>query len=231
VRSWLRLAVSALLLGGLGACASLGVGPRQGWEPAPLWAEPSHGPPKALAVWYSGDGGWGRADRRIVPRLAAQGLAVVDINSRRYFWRARTLEEAAQDLDRVIDRYSRLWGVKDLVLVGYSFGGGAVPLIAPHLSPEHLERLKAVVLLSPISKGQLVIRPWTWLGIMQPGAVPTAELVKASPAPVACVVGAHDHIGVCPGDVPTVVADAGHTWKTGAAVAAETILKSAGLAP
>ena len=47
---------------------------------APLWATPSHGPPRALVVWYSGDGGWGRADQTIIPILAAHGLAVVDLN-------------------------------------------------------------------------------------------------------------------------------------------------------
>lgn len=229
MRRWFRLAAAAAVLAGLAGCASLGVSPRQRWEPAPLWALPSHGPPRALVVWYSGDGGWGRADRKIAPRLAAQGLAVVDVDSRRYFWRRRTLAGAAADLDRIIDRYTRLWGAKDLVLVGYSFGGGAVPLIAPHLSPDHRARLRRVVLLSPISKGQLVIRPWTWLGIMQPGAVPTAELVKASPAPVTCIVGARDHIGVCPDDVPSVTVDAGHTYRTGAARAARIILQSAGL--
>jgi type IV secretory pathway VirJ component len=224
-----KLAAGLAVLAALAACATLGVSPRQRWEPAPLWATPSHGPAKVLVVWYSGDGGWGRADRKIVPRLAAHGMAVVDINSRRYFWHGRTLEGAASDLDKVIDRYSRLWGAHDLVLVGYSFGGGAVPLIAPHLSEAHRARLRAVVLLAPISKGQLVLRPWTWLGVMQKGARPTAELVKASPAPVICIVGNRDHTGVCPGDVRSVTLEAGHTFKTGAAEAADAILHSVGL--
>jgi len=104
-------------------------------------------------------------------------------------------------------------------------------MIAPHLSEAHRGRLREVVLLAPISKGQMVLRPWTWLGIMQKGAVPTARLVKASPAPVICIIGARDHTGVCPEvpEVRTVTLDAGHTFKTGAAEAAQAILQSLGV--
>jgi type IV secretory pathway VirJ component len=195
---------------------------------APVWEQPTAAPSKIMTVWYSGDGGWGHVDKAVIPMLAAHGIPSVEVNSRSYFWRRRTLDEAVRDLDGIISAYSARWGADQVVLVGYSFGGGAVPLMAPHLSAANRAKIREIILLAPVDKAQLVVRPWTWMGLDQPEAVPIAQLVRASPAPVVCIYGGLDHIAACRDlhRTPKVWLEAGHLFDGKHEEVADAILHS-----
>ena len=177
---------------------------------------PSQAPGDSYAVWYSGDAGWGATDQAISARLAALGLPVVGISSRRYFWHRRTPEAAAADLDALAARYAGVFGREKLVVVGYSFGGAAAPLIVQHASPATRARLRMIVLVAPSQHAQLVVRPWTWLEIPGPGATPTtSEVAAVAPVPVICIYGVRDSLAACPlmPAIPSVKIESGHLFR------------------
>lgn len=60
--------------------------------------------------------------------MAARGIPVVGFDSLRYFWKKRTPEGLAADLDRVLRYYGRHWGKSKLILIGYSQGADVLPL-------------------------------------------------------------------------------------------------------
>ncbi len=71
-----------------------------------------------LAIVVSGDGGWASIDRDIAEELAAKGVPAVGLDSLKYFWQARTADEGAADLARVITHYREAWRRSRVVLIG-----------------------------------------------------------------------------------------------------------------
>ncbi len=216
-----RLALGAVLGAiALAGCATSPVGV------VPLRAMPSRTPGGVLAVWYSGDVGWGRPDREVIVALARRGVPSVEVDSRTYFWRRRPADEAAKGLAKTIHEYGALWGAKRVVVVGYSFGGAAVPLILPHMAAGDLDQVKAVVLMAPSRKGQLVMRLWTLAEGMEPNAVPIGSALQAVSKPVLCVYGMQDHLAACPdlAGAEKVALPGGHTFKGQTTAVADAIV-------
>ncbi len=214
-------------------CASISQ-PTRPISALPVTIVEATGPGDAFALWYSGDAGWGTTDRAIAGRLAARGVPVVGVSSRRYFWHQRTVEAAAADLDALAARYAATFDRPGLILVGYSFGGAMLPMIVPRLSPATRARLRLVALIAPSRHGQLIVRPWTWLEIPSRGAVPTVRTAAAlSIAPSICIYGARDSLAACPliSSIPSVRLDSGHLFKGRADTVAEAIARAAGLGP
>ena len=148
-------------------------------------------------VFYSGDGGWARADRGLTQRLAARGARVVGVDALHYFWSPRTPESAAADLADIIDRYQT--GPGGVVLMGYSFGASALPLIAPHLPPAERAQVRLMVMIAPTARGELVMRPQSWLNIPDRSAREVAPLLRLlSGVKVLCVYGDRDRLAACP---------------------------------
>ena len=62
----------------------------------PLAAGDAAGTSDAFAIMISGDGGWAGLDRDIARAFVARGIPVVGLDSLRYFWHARTPEQATR---------------------------------------------------------------------------------------------------------------------------------------
>jgi type IV secretory pathway VirJ component len=85
------------------------------------------GPANALAVIVSGDGGWRDIDKSIGEWLAKRGVAVVGVDSLRYFWSKKTPAQVAADLAQLFDHYGAEFGTNRYSLVGFSFGADIMP--------------------------------------------------------------------------------------------------------
>jgi type IV secretory pathway VirJ component len=152
----------------------------------------------SFVIWYSGVGGLGPADRGVMAGLATRGLPTVGVDSALYFTRRRSPQTAAADLASLIERYGGAWGRPGVVLVGYSFGGAALPLIIPELPAQDRARIRLVVLIAPSEKGELVMRPWTLFDIFQPSATPLgAEAAGLEGLPSLCIADPHDGSADC----------------------------------
>ena len=109
-------------------------------------AKPDAAPSDAFAIMMSGDGGWAGIDQDIAAALTAKGIAVVGLDSLRYYWTARTPQGVAADTDRLIRYYLAHFGKKRVLLIGYSQGADVLPFAVNRLPAA----TKAVVSLMAI---------------------------------------------------------------------------------
>jgi type IV secretory pathway VirJ component len=102
-----------------------------------------------LAVFYSGDGGWRDLDKEVGARLVHRGIPVLGVSCLAYYWRNRSPEDSARDLDALINQYTTQWHKHKVWLIGFSFGADVLPTIVDKLSPANRARVSQLVLLSP----------------------------------------------------------------------------------
>jgi type IV secretory pathway VirJ component len=104
-------------------------------------------PGDTLAVLISGDGGWAGIDKAIAAVLAERGIAVVGLDSLRYFWKERTPQSTAADVDRILRHYLAAWNRKEAVLIGYSQGADVLPFVVNRLPAHMRARIRLTALL------------------------------------------------------------------------------------
>jgi type IV secretory pathway VirJ component len=167
-----------------------------------------------MVLHISGDGGWGVTDRELSRRLAERGIPVVGLNSLRYFWKARTPDETARDVERILRRYLAVWRRTEIILVGYSFGADVMPFVATRLPDDLRRRIEAVALLGPDAKADFQFHITSWLGSSSSKAFPVPpEIEKLRGMRILCIQGREDGSAVChqlPSDLVTAIDISGH---------------------
>ena len=152
-----------------------------------------------LAILLTGDGGWAGLDRDLAAELAEKGISVAALSSVRYFWRARTPEQSAADVTRLIDHFLSAWHAQRVLLVGYSFGADALPFIWNHLPPRLQERVDSLSLLGLSATASFEIRVAGWLPGSGGGDRATLpEVRRVTGLPVLCVYGNGESDSLCP---------------------------------
>jgi type IV secretory pathway VirJ component len=201
----------------------------------PLIEVPATPPVDAyLAVMVSGDGGWAGIDRQVSEYLAAHGVAVVGINALKYFWTARTPEEASRDLARVITCYLKKWQKEQVVLIGYSLGADVLPFMATRLPAKLHAKIRLLALLSPGRQAAFEFHLSDWIGGRETGPqYPIGpEFAKLGGLPKLCFYGAKEKETICrdPSGPSTVAIPlrGGHHFGGEYALIAERILKALG---
>lgn len=185
-----KLAALALALTPMAGAAAPG--------PMPVVEVPARGNADTVVIFYSGDGGWAAFDRNLADGLARQGVPTVGVDSMRYFWTRRSPDAAAADLAVTARHYMTAWRKPRVMLVGFSFGANALPLIIPKLPPDLRARLRGVALISPGRSGELQFHLGSWLDHTSPDAVPIAPLLAQMRGPPAlCIYGDHDAGNAC----------------------------------
>jgi len=171
---------------------------------------PPAGHDDVLAVFYSGDGGWRDLDQQLGKRLQAHGVPVLGISCLDYYWRMRTPEQSARDLDALISKYTATLHKQKVWLIGFSFGADVLPTIVNKLSPANRARITQLVLLSPSQdvnfeiemEGYIMVREnWLkthlqeakqWINpVPHYPALPPLEALQGKP-PVICYYGRDD---------------------------------------
>ncbi len=145
---------------------------------------------KMFAILYSGDGGWRDLDRSLAGLLAARGISVVGIDVLRYYWRTKSPEVAAHDLDRIMKHYEQHWGDEQVILIGFSFGANVIPFMVNRLPGDQRARIKLITLLSPERTTAFQVSPAGWMGKAPDATIPIEpELKQLSTIPLQCVYG------------------------------------------
>jgi len=122
------------------------------------------GPVATMAVIYTGDGGWAGIDQELAHALSAAGLSVVGLDTLQYFWAPRTPENAAKDLERLLEYYQSTWHYDNVMLIGYSLGADVLPFLADRLSSEWRQKIRLIALLSPGAEASFEFHLSDWLG-------------------------------------------------------------------
>lgn len=151
-----------------------------------------------LAVMLSGDGGWAGLDRELGDVLAGAGIPVVGWDSLRYFWKARTPETAAADLDRVIRHYLGAWGRERAVLVGYSFGADALLPMLNRLPAQTRARVALLALIAPGRTASFEFHLADWVGQADRGLPLLPEAARLQGTRLLCLYGSEETDALCP---------------------------------
>jgi type IV secretory pathway VirJ component len=172
--------------------------PADGDGSMPVIVLPAAATQDTLVVLYSGDGGWAAIDRQIAAGLNGVGLPVIGVNSRAYFWSQRSPAGSARDLAAAIERYGSAFGVHRVILVGYSFGADALPVIVPNLPPATRSRVRLLALASVAGKGELKFHFADWFNRTHANAYPVQPALAALRGlPMVCIYGARDRHDAC----------------------------------
>jgi type IV secretory pathway VirJ component len=151
-----------------------------------------------LIVIISGDGGWASIDRDLATGLSALGHSVVGLNSLEYFWKRRTPDSAAHDLQRLADYYLDAWHKQKIIFIGYSRGADVLPFMANRLSPDLLKRTRLVALLGAEMDVEFEFHVQDWLSSRSRHALPVPpEVEKLRGVPVLCIAGEDERDSLC----------------------------------
>lgn len=153
---------------------------------------------KPFVIFLSGDGGWAAIDDGVSDRLSQLGMPVVGVNCLRYFWKKKSPEEAALELQEIYETYKKRLGREDVVFVGFSFGAEVIPAIVNRFDPKVREHVKGLVLLSAGLRTEFEIHLSDWLpmGPKEEGEEIFSEIKKLSR--VICIAGEEDDESICP---------------------------------
>jgi len=165
----------------------------------PLTEVQASGSSAELAVLLTGDGGWAGLDQELAARLAASGVPTVGLNSLKYFWSARTPEETARDVARLMRHYLAAWNKERVILVGYSFGADVLPFVVNRLPPELRARVASVSLLGIDSNASFEVSVAGWVGSDEGGPPTRPEVAALAHVPVLCIYGEGEADSICPG--------------------------------
>lgn len=169
-----------------------------GLDDLPLTPLPSATPGDTLAIILSGDGGWRDLDRTIGETLAKGNIAVVGWDTLRYFWQARSAQQVADDLTRVMRGYGKLWNRKRILLIGYSFGADVLPSSYNLLPADLRAKVGLISLLGLSDTADFQFHVEGWLGMESDSTDKTVpELARIDKNLLQCLYGDDDDDEVC----------------------------------
>ena len=186
-----------------------------------------------LAILLTGDGGWAGLDQDLSAELARKGISVAALSSVRYFWQARTPEQSAADVARLIDHFLPVWHAQRVLLIGYSFGADALPFIWNRLPQRLRERVDSVSLLGLSASASFEIRVSGWLTGAGGGELATLpKLERLAGVTLLCIYGNGESDSLCPSlrlpGASAVMIGNGHHFGGEAGEIADAILRVAG---
>lgn len=152
-----------------------------------------------MAIFYSGDGGWRDIDTQIGANLQAQGVPVVGVDALRYFWKKKDQATTAKDMGRIIDAYRKKWKVKNVLLLGYSFGADVIPSGYAALTDRQRAAVRFMSLLAMTKSVDYEISVTGWFGAegSYQGGTTLDAVAKIDPKLVQCISGTGDREAVC----------------------------------
>ncbi|MDR6756806.1 type IV secretory pathway VirJ component [Mycoplana sp. BE70] len=186
----------------------------------------------AMAIIYSGDGGWRDLDKEVGGALQGMGIPVIGVDSLRYFWSERKPQETADDLARIIEAYRKEWNVRHVLLAGYSFGADLLPATYNLLSEKDKARVPQLTLMALSRRVDYEISVEGWLGLASGASMgdPVKDIGKIDPRIVQCIYGRDEDDDPCP-TLPTkgveaIGIDGGHHFDGAYQALAQRIVDS-----
>ncbi|HEY8206635.1 MAG TPA: AcvB/VirJ family lysyl-phosphatidylglycerol hydrolase [Myxococcaceae bacterium] len=159
------------------------------------------GPGEAFAVMLSGDGGWAGIDRRLAEEVGRgkYGVPVVGMDSLQYFWKAKTPEQTAKDVSRVIRHYAAAWKRGTVVMLGYSRGADVLPATVNRLDPDARARVKLLGLVAPEKLAEFEVHVTDFVASSEVGTPIAPEVRKLGGTPLMCIFGDQEaNESLCP---------------------------------
>lgn len=154
---------------------------------------------RVFAIVITGDGPTGGLGRRIGRELQARRVPSAVWHSLRYFWRRKTPEQTARDLDLAIRHYGGRWGRERVLLVGYSMGADVLPFAINRLPPDTRARIAGVALIAMAHDAVFEFRLEQWWGTSgAPSRATRPEVERLGDLRVLCIWAEGDDKAACP---------------------------------
>lgn len=154
----------------------------------PVVVAKAQGTPKAVAVFFSGDGGWRDLDKSIGDWLSQNGVEVLGVDSLRYFWSEKTPQQMGDDIGAILDNAMVPDGIP-VAMMGYSFGADTLPFAWNSIPAGWRDRTSIIALLAPSLETGFEISIGGWFG-MSTGEKPVVPQIATLPVDkVLCVFG------------------------------------------
>jgi type IV secretory pathway VirJ component len=184
-----------------------------------------------LAIVISGDGGWRDIDKSIGEWLAQRGVAVVGVDSLRYFWSKKSPKDVAADLALLFDHYGTEFGTKRYALIGFSFGSDIMPDVWPELPKAVKDRVSLVSLMALGTNADFEVTVGGFMGASSAESRPLVPLLHQLPLDrTQCIYGmeeAEDNETSCTASelsgAERIALDGGHHFDGDYSKAAEAI--------
>lgn len=147
---------------------------------------------KPVLVYLTGDGGWNSFSEGLINELGKDGYATIALDTRKYFWSAKTPDEFARDMKVILSVYLKAWNKDSFSIIGYSFGADVGSFLPGHLPEQLSAKISSLILLSPGLSTGYVVKLKNMLNF---GASTANEKYKVYPEllksniPVWCVFG------------------------------------------
>lgn len=117
-----------------------------------------------LVIMYSGDGGLNSFTTSLGEAIHANGYSVVIVNSRSYFWKKKTPDQATADLSAFLKSAFKNLDHPQWILIGYSFGADITPFVVNRLPADLGKKLSSILLLQPSPTTEFEIKLTDMLG-------------------------------------------------------------------
>ncbi|WP_052955005.1 AcvB/VirJ family lysyl-phosphatidylglycerol hydrolase [Microvirga vignae] len=202
-----------------------------GYSQLPVSIIKPDGRVKGLALIVSGDGGWRDIDKSIGEWLADRGIAVVGMDSLRYFWSKRSPGEVAADLALLLNHYGTEFATNHYTIIGYSFGADIMPNVWPMLPKSVKDRVSLVSLLGLGTNADFEVTVEGFVGAASTESAPLPPLLAQLPLErTQCIYGkdeAEDNETSCTapelGQAQRIALEGGHHFDGDYTKAAEAI--------
>jgi type IV secretory pathway VirJ component len=148
---------------------------------------------KTFVLYLTGDGGENSFSRSLMEAVNSKGYPAVLFNSQKYFWSKKTPERTTLDVEKVIRYYQTRWKVKNIIIIGYSFGADVVPFISTRLSKDLFVSVRNIVLMSPSELTDFEVHVAQLFGkAKKSGSSVIAEINKLDQKPLLIIQGINE---------------------------------------
>ncbi|HWV74103.1 MAG TPA: alpha/beta fold hydrolase [Pseudosphingobacterium sp.] len=162
----------------------------------PLSFSMTKGSQDALILYITGDGGLNSFNRSLIQAFEKKQYGVVTLDSRKYFWNQKEPVGFANDVEKIALHYMKAWKKSSLVIVGYSFGADVAAFLSSRLSNTLRTKIRSMMLLSPSSSTDFVIRLSDLLAENDNASrkYKIEPEIKKNTLPLTCIFGEEEHL-------------------------------------
>lgn len=183
-----------------------------------------------LVFYISGDGGFNQFSTEVCTAINKAGYAVTALNSRTYFWKKKTPEQAADDISRYLEPELDSGGYPDLIVIGYSFGADVLPFIINRMPSVLKVKLKSAVLLSCSSYTDFEVHLLDFFPVNQKNGSNVLSAINSMNVPKGVIIFGDGESGIDPKSVrlknfPVITLPGGHHYDDNTNEVASTIMK------
>ena len=149
-----------------------------------------------LVIYLTGDGGWNKFSQDLGASFVAKGYSLVALNSRKYFWDAKTPDGFTKDINLIATYFLRQWKKTKVIIVGYSFGADVAAFLPARLPAKVIRQTSLLVLISASASTDFVVKLSDLIigSDSKDRKYDVATELKKSVLPVFCIFGVDEDL-------------------------------------